>query len=264
MSAIGYPLRLGRLFSPHNGRSFVTAIDHGVTLGVAPGAEQAIETVEMVVSGQPDAVLIGPGLFAKTAHLFSHRGAPAVIIRTDFFHNHPFVSDHGEAYRVLVSPSEALAMGADAAVMFLMLGSGGQGMFADNVAAIAKAAQEAHRVGLPLIVEAVLWGSRIEDKKDPERLAFACRLATEIGADAIKTEYTGDRQSMEEIIRSTPAPVLVLGGAKTSSPDALLDATREAMAAGARGVIYGRNIWQADDPVGIASQLRQIIHDSPA
>ncbi|MER3438253.1 MAG: fructose-bisphosphate aldolase, partial [Chloroflexota bacterium] len=100
------------------------------------------------------------------------------------------------------------------------------------------------RVGLPLIVEAVLWGSQIDNKKDPERLAFACRMAVELGADAIKTEYTGDPVTMRQIIETCPAPVLVLGGAKSDSVADVLEATRGAMEAGARGVIYGRNVWQ--------------------
>lgn len=260
MSASGYQLRLGRLFHPRSGRSFITAIDHGLTLGVPPGAEDAIGTVERIIAGGPDAVLIGPGLLAKTAHLFAHRGAPAPIVRGDFFINHPYVNEHGEHYRVLITPADIVALGAEAIVHFLMLGAGGETMLADNVAAVGRAAQDAHRVGLPLIVEAVLWGSRIEDKKDADRLAFACRLAAEIGADAIKTEYTGDVASMRRVIAGCPAPVLVLGGAKSGSPEAVLAATRDALTAGAKGVIYGRNVWQADDVLGMSQRLRDIIH----
>lgn len=264
MSGTGYEMRLGQLFDLKSGRSFITAFDHGVTLGAAAGAENAIAKLEQIVAGQPDAVLIGPGLFAKGGHLFANRQAPKVILRTDFFIAHPYINHHGEAYRVMISPAEAAVMGADAVIMFLMLGSGGAGMFADNVAAVTRAAQEAHRAGIPLIVEAVLWGSTIEDKKDPDQLEFACRMAVELGADAIKTEYTGDRESMMQVINSTPAPVLVLGGAKTDNIARLLQETMDAMLAGAMGVIYGRNVWQADDPVAISKALRKVIHGTPS
>lgn len=264
MGIPAFQYRLGRLFSPRSGRSFITAVDHGVTLGVPEGFENCESTLSQVIAGQPDAVLVGPGMFEKSNSLFAHRGAPAVILRTDYFVNHPYIDHHGEAYRQLITPEEAAANGADAVIMFLMTGSGGKDMFADNIAAISKNVQAAHRAGIPMIVEAVLWGSTIEDKKDPDQLAFACRMAVEIGADAVKTEYTGDRESMEDIIRATPAPVLVLGGAKTDAPGALLEGTKTAMEAGARGVIYGRNVWQADDPVAVAKQLRQIIHSTPS
>jgi len=250
---------LGRLFNRETGRSFITAIDHGVTLGVPQGAERVLETIEQVIEGQPDAILVSPGILDKASHLFAHRGAPAPIVRSDFIINHPFV-DIGEGYRQLITPAEALALGAEAMVMFLMVGAKEGSMFADNVRAVATTAQEAHRIGLPLIVEAVLWGTRVENKRDPEMLAFGSRMAIELGADAIKTEYTGDPKSMAALIEACPAPVLVLGGVKSDSPTAFIEATRHAMDAGARGVIYGRNVWQADDPVAISHQLREIIH----
>ena len=203
-------------------------------------------------------------MLEKSGDLFASRQAPAPIVRCDWILNHPYIDDLGEAYRVILSPAEAIALGADAAVMFLMVGANDGALFADNVRAVAQAAQEAHRVGLPLIVEAVLWGTRIDDKKDPDRLAFGCRMAVELGADAIKTEYTGNPETMRRIIDTCPAPVLLLGGTKSSDPEALLNGTRDAIAAGAKGVIYGRNVWQNDDPVAVSRQLREIIHGSYA
>ena len=255
-------LRLGRLFNRESGRSFITAIDHGVTIGVPTGAERVVETVERIVASGPDAVLMGPGLLAKAGHLFGFRGAPAPIVRADWIQNEPrlFALGHEEAYRVVCTPARAAALGADAFIMFLIMGPGSTTMFADNVAALARAADETHAVGLPLIVEAVLWGSRITEKKDPELLAYACRTAAELGADAIKTEWTGDTASMADVINGCPAPVLVLGGAKTDTPEPMLAATRGAMEAGAKGVVYGRNVWQADDPAAVARSLKEIIH----
>jgi DhnA family fructose-bisphosphate aldolase class Ia len=262
----GTQVRLGRLFNRGSGRSFVAAIDHGVTLGVPQGAERIVDAIERVIAGEPDAILISPGMLQQAGHLFAFRGAPAAIVRADFIINHPFVNDLGEQHRVLVSPSAAAAIGADAVILFLMVGAATGEMFADNVEAVARAAHEAHQVGLPLIVEAVLWGSRVPDKRDPDMLAYGCRVAAELGADALKTEYTGDPISMAKVIEGCPAPVLVLGGPKTDAPNALFDATREALDAGARGVAYGRNIWQADDPLAVSRKLREIIHGvrSPA
>src|ERR671923_9721 len=52
-------------------------------------------------------------------------------------------------------------------------------------------------------------------------------MAAELGADLIKTEYTGSAESMRTVIEGCPAPVMVLGGAKLDSPDALYDMTRD-------------------------------------
>ena len=48
----GADLRMGRLFSRTSGRSFIAAIDHGVTIGVPPGAEDAVATGQSDVGRQ--------------------------------------------------------------------------------------------------------------------------------------------------------------------------------------------------------------------
>jgi len=152
----GSDIRLGRLFQHASGRSFIIALDHGLTLGVPEGAEDIHRALDRSISGLPDGVLLSPGMARSAAGNFACREAPALIVRTDFILLHPYMDDLGEHYRVLISPAEAAALGADAITHFLMVGTSNGELFADNARAVASAAQEAHRVGLPLIVEVVL------------------------------------------------------------------------------------------------------------
>lgn len=69
---------------------------------------------------------------------------------------------------------------------------------------------------------------------------------------------------MRQVVAGCPVPVLVLGGVRSSSPDVVLEATRGAIEGGARGVVYGRNVWQADDPVTMCGLLREVIHQPVA
>ena len=151
-------------------------------------------------------------------------------------------------------------MGASAITMLLIVGTSDGATFSSNARQVASHVQAARRVGMPVIVESVLWGARMEDKRDPELLAFGARVAAEFGADAIKTPYTGDPESMRQVVSGCPVPVLVLGGVRSSDPDAVLEATRGALDSGAKGVVYGRNVWQADDPVLMCGLLRDVIH----
>ena len=258
----GSEIRLGRLFDRESGRSFVTAFDHGVALRVPPQAGGALEVVEKIVGGGPDGVLISPGLLKQAGHLFAFRGAPVPIVRTDMTLLDERTRDLGEQYRVLIGPREAAALGAGAVVMYLIQGPETGTQFADNVRAVAHAAWEASEVGLPLIVEATLWGSRVSEKKDPDLLAYGCRMAAELGADAVKTEYTGDPETMREVVEACPVPVLTLGGAKGHSEEAVLEAARGAMDSGAKGVIFGRNVWQTDDVAAMSGLLREVVHGS--
>lgn len=255
----GTEIRLGRLFAD-SGRSFITAYDHGTNLRLPMDGGSPRSVLSTIIDGGPDGVLLSAGMLHANADLFARRGAPAPVVRADWtVIDEGWQKDSGEFHRVTVSPSEALHMGAAAICMYLIGGPGPGTMFADNVAAVAAAAGEARRVGIPLIVEATLWGSRHKDKKDPEQLQHMCRIAYESGADAIKTEYTGDPESMRQVIASVGVPVLTLGGA-VGDPEAVHEAARGAIEAGASGLIFGRNVWAAPDPVATTRSLLATVH----
>jgi fructose-bisphosphate aldolase, class I len=260
----GSELRMRRLCQKDSGRAYVVAIDHGMLLGVQVGSEDAVGAVERCLATEPDGLLISPGLLARTSHLFAYRGAPSPIVRLDFLTIHEYTRCYGDRHRLLCSPKQAAALGADAVVMYLMFGAAEGETFAANLSAIAHAAEQAHELGLAFIAEVVAWGSQAESRQDPDLLSFGSRVAAEVGADAVKTEYTGDLESMARLVAGCPAPVLVLGGAKVDSVDALLDTTRDALRAGVSGVIYGRNIWQADDPLRVGGAVRSLVHESSA
>lgn len=133
-------------------------------------------------------------------------------------------------------------------------------MFFDNVESVAKTIDLAHGVGLPVIVEGTLWGLRNENQKDPERLRQVCRIAAELGADAIKTEWLEDEQAQRELIDSVgDIPVLTLGGAP-GDDSAVSEAAGAAIKAGARGLIFGRNVWGAGNLEERLSSLSKVTH----
>ncbi len=45
------------------------------------------------------------------------------------------------------------------------------------------------------------------------------RMAAELGADVVKTESTGDGESMRAVVSACPIPILVLGGSRTGSDE---------------------------------------------
>jgi fructose-bisphosphate aldolase, class I len=265
----GAEIRLGQLFDRETGRAFIAAFDHGLTLGPKPGSENVLDGLQRIIIGNPDGVLISPGTMKIGGQLFAVHGSPVPIVRADWIYNAEvfpglpaLLQDprQGEHYEVICSPEDALAMGAGAITMFLIVGTADGATFSSNARQVAANIQAARRAGIPVIVESVLWGSRIEDKRDPELLAFGARVAAEFGADAIKTAYTGDPETMRQVVEGCPVPVLVLGGVRSSDPGVVLEATRGALDAGAKGVVYGRNVWQADDPVTMCGLLREVIH----
>lgn len=255
----GAALRLARLFRKDSGRSYMVAFDRTLLEGPSPHGEDAAATLGRIIATAPEAVLIGPGLLKTCGHLFGFAGAPAIVARIDY----PMVAEFRQAgtelYRMVLEPDHAAALGADAAVMCLIDGFEDPELYADNLEAVTEAARACHAVGLPLIVEAVLWGARNPDQRDAARLATVCRVAAELGADAIKTQYPGSADGMRRVVECCPVPVMVLGGGAVSV-EAVEAATRGALEGGARGVIYGRNVWQRDDVAAMGARLGRIVH----
>lgn len=259
----GSLLRLNRLFDATSRRSFMVAFDRTLAGGPEPFAEDSGATIAAIAAHGADAILLSPGLIKQHGHLLAYRGAPAIVCRVDFPFIGPFSRGRGEDFRLIARAEEAVALGADALVMFLILGHEEQETWGSNVEAVAQTAEAARRVGVPLIVEAVPWGSQSPNPRDPRLVAEAARIAAELGADAVKTEYVGELAAMRDVIAGCPVPVLVLGGPKVDDIGELVGFTSEALAAGARGVIYGRNVWQRKDSELVSARLRQAVHGLP-
>ena len=92
-----------------------------------------------------------------------------------------------------------------------------------------------------------------------EYLRRSVRLSAELGADIIKTNWTGDPDSFKEVVDGCMAPVIIAGGEKTGIKG-ILEITKQSIDIGGAGVAYGRNVFQADDPTKFVKGLYLIVH----
>ena len=87
------------------------------------------------------------------------------------------------------------------------------------------------------------------------------RQAVELGADIIKADPCTDVSEYNKVIEiAQNIPVLVRGGGKVSDEE-ILTRTKELMAQGARGIVYGRNVIHHADPGAMTRALMAIVHD---
>ena len=61
-------------------------------------------------------------------------------------------------------------------------------------------------------------------------------------------------------MRTARVPVLVRGGGRISDEE-VLRITAEVLAAGAAGLVYGRNVIQHDDPTAMTRALAALVHE---
>ncbi|NLJ59710.1 MAG: fructose-1,6-bisphosphate aldolase [Firmicutes bacterium] len=259
----GKSLRLGRLFDRTSSKTVMVAMDHGQG-GVRPGLENPEATLEKVIEGKPDGILLSIGMARRFQEMFSWRGAPALIISTDFVLNSvvPKGPETVEEQRVTAGVEEAVAMGADAIKVLLVFGRASAELQARNFEYVARTAEVCRKWNLPIIVEPTLWGSMVPDEKkdDPDTVVDIARISAELGADMVKAQYTGDPDSFKKVVRSCPVPVTILGGAKTNDMSELFTRIQDALAAGACGVVFGRNVWQSKNPTRTVQALRALVH----
>ena len=142
---------------------------------------------------------------------------------------------------------------------YLLIGTGDVEFEADEIARSAKLARECEQFGIPLIVESLARGKNM-NSTSPEVLKLHTRIAAELGADVIKTEYTGNPQTMADVVGTCPLPILVLGGARKNSDTEALAVLRQVLSTGVKGVFVGRNAFQSPDVVGFLHQVRLLLN----
>jgi len=97
---------------------------------------------------------------------------------------------------------------------------------------------------------------------DEKAVALAARVGAELGADIVKTNFTGSVESFRRVVEGCPVPVVVAGGEKMNSNEEILKMVEMAMEAGAAGVAIGRNIFQAENPRLMTKAISMIVHEN--
>lgn len=257
--SVGKEIRTSRLFE--HGRAFVVAFDHGLVMGPLKGIEQAAEAVAKVAYEGPDALQMTPAMVAVVKQNFLKRSSPLLVARLDtanVWRSHKEYA--GGYYAWVYGVKEAVRSGADAVVAYLVVGYGEDWVEGKNLEALAKMRAEAEDYGLPFIVEPLFVEHGQDSVRQNDKVKYVSRLASEIGADILKVDYTGDKQGFGQVVASSFAPILIRGGPKTSSDQEFLEMLKDGLEAGAKGVTVGRNLWQNQDPAGYARKIAQLVH----
>lgn len=261
----GKKIRLGRILDPHTQKSVAVAFDHGFSSGPMPGNVKPRQTMAKLVEGGADAVLVAPGVARLCADFFVGKSAPALILRLDWtnmFRPGERLGYEEGRTRLIATVEDAVRFGADAVLTFMFVGYEDPDVEAREIEKNALVARACEAAGIPFIIEPMARGLLAGPRRyDAELIRMHVRNAAELGADAIKTDYSGAKETFESVVEGCPVPILIAGGPKTETLEAGLKMVEGAMQAGAAGVLFGRNVFQAEDPVNMLRAIRAIVHD---
>lgn len=242
--------RLRRIFR-EDGRTVIVPMDHGVSMGPVKGLEDMFKLVGELVKGGVDAIVVHKG-WAREIDVV---GIGIIV--------------HGSAGTELstdrlrkvrcATPLEALSLGADGFSLHVNVGSETD---YEQMAFLAESARLCDVLGMPLLAMMYPRGPKINEEHSPTAVAHAARIGAELGADVVKTNYTGTPESFRSVVLSTHIPVVVAGGPKTRSTKEFLKMVSDAISAGAAGVSIGRNVFQHEEPRKMAEALKAIVHEN--
>jgi predicted phospho-2-dehydro-3-deoxyheptonate aldolase len=244
----GKKRRLTRIFQEDN-RTVIAPMDHGVSIGPLKGIVNMQETVNQLLKGGVDAVVLHKGI-AKRVDV----GSAGLIVHLSAISN--LTPNSGTKVQVC-SVTEAIRIGADAVSVHVNVGAQEEDKM---IATLGKVADECDIYGMPLLAMVYPRGPKIPDEHAADAVAHAARLGAELGADIIKTNYTGDITTFKAVVECCPVPVVIAGGPKCKTTLELLQMAHDSVKAGGAGLSIGRNVFQHASPALMVKALAAIVH----
>lgn len=255
----GIELRLARLF---NGKRnlVISAVDHVTEYGYQPGLERIDRALANCRS--VDAMLLPRTMLERNWKHFAAPGSPVPVVRINWSASfyYPLSYREGET-TIATTVQEAVRAGAGAVICSLFLEEDNdRKRETRNVEVFAEVVRQKEQLGIPLIGECyVVEHAEKTPDEVHEKVRRVSRIMAELGADLIKTFYTGPR--FREVIANTPVPVFTIGADKLNTDLDVLKKAADSVRAGARGIIFGRNIFMSRHPDRLIAALNEVIND---
>jgi fructose-bisphosphate aldolase, class I len=252
---LGKTIRLNRLFAHPTGRFCSVAVDHfiGDQLGIPSGLRNAPATIQALVAGLPDAVTMHKGMAVSCWPPYAGRIPlimQSVIGRPD-----------DSADEVLATPEDAVRLGADAFATCAFVRGNTEAI---HLRRVADSVRDADRADMPVILHIYprrITANSIEVSFAPDDIAWAVRCGIECGVDVIKVPFTSDVASYAQIVKECPVPVVAAGGPKAETLREALAMASDVVAAGARGLTIGRNVWGFPQITQAVRAFKAVIHE---
>jgi len=221
------------------GHLFLLALDHAQS-GVMPGLEKSGDLMASLAGSALDGFILNVGMAPRMSEASLLR--KKLVLRSSFGGSQ-LASEYAVAHANHVSPETALALGADAVLMMAVIG-GTDYLGLQEVAADIDAY---HQLSIPVIVEILAADFTRTSTFDIQY--HGARIAAELGADVVKAFFV---EGFDKVVSACPAPVILAGGPKDRE---ISSVARQALAEGAKGFAFGRNIFQSEHPEAVVEKL---------
>ena len=230
-------------------RTVIVPIDHGVTIGPIKGISNMQGIIDQLLSGGVDAVVVHKGI----ANRVDTGNAGLIVQLSAISKLAPNLNNKVQ----VCSVAEAVRVGADAVSVHVNVGAQNEDKM---LITLGKVADECDIYGMPLLAMMYPRGPKIPNENAVDAVAHAARLGAELGADIIKTAYTGSIETFKTVVEGCLVPVVIAGGPKCKTAKELLQMAHESVKGGSAGFSIGRNVFQYGTPALMVKALAAIVH----
>ncbi|MFA6064277.1 MAG: 2-amino-3,7-dideoxy-D-threo-hept-6-ulosonate synthase [archaeon] len=248
---IGKRIRMQRIMGRESQKMLIVPIDHGISDGPIEGLIDVKETVSTIAESGANGILMHKGLVGV-----GFRGGGTDIGLIVHLSAGTSLSPDPLNKVMVTTVEEAVSLGADAISIHINVGAADTGRMMEEAGQVVR---DCKRFGMPLLMMMYPRGEKVKNEKDVEVVKLAARIGAELGADIVKTNYTGSKESFKQVVAGCPVPVIIAGGCKGTDKDVLV-MIKDAMDAGAAGVAMGRNAFQHKEPKKIIKAVSLILH----
>lgn len=256
MSALGKTIRMKRVMGGPGGTSIIFAVDHGMTSpNFLDPLTNTKDLVKQAIGGGANVVMVGRN-FAKMVvpETFSGKTSLALLLSASTAR-----CTNGNRVVPIAQVEEALRLGADAVVVYVSL----QGKHdAEMIKFVGEVGEACEKMGMPFIAEAEYPSAYMPSQQQNEEygeeyLIYNARLCAELGADVVKSNWTGNVASFAKLVKAAAVPVVVAGGPAIEE-EQFLKMMALAKEAGAKGCSVGRNIFQHQNPQAMTRAICEV------
>jgi len=240
----GIKNRMSRIFNRKSGRTVMLAFDHGFLMGATSGLER-IDLNIAPLAEYADCLMGTRGMIRSC---IPPDNTKPICLRTDTGTTILTEMNHN----VLIDEAEAISM--NVAAMAAMIAVGDAATEASTIANISRLVDIGQKYSIPVLGVTAVGKDMARDAR---YFGLAARVLAENGASIVKTYYT---EGFENVVASTPVPVVIAGGKKLPEIEAL-ELAYNAIQCGAAGVDMGRNVFQSEAPLAMIKAVAGVVHD---
>jgi DhnA family fructose-bisphosphate aldolase class Ia len=252
----GIEIRMKKLFKGKK-NVVLSAIDHVGMYGDQPGIEDSREAIKGCLN--TDALLMTRYSLKRNWDLLASNNGPMPVVRINWSSAFYYPLGYRKGFtEILTRVEDAVEAGAEIVISSLFLENNDEQMETVNIGIFSEVVRQKEKLGIPLIGECyVVEHNEITPEQLHLKVKRVTRIMAELGADMVKIFFT---KNFAEIVKNTPVPIFCIGAEKLNTDLDVLKKAYDCVNAGAKGIVFGRNIFMAKNPLKIVEALNEVIN----